>query len=337
MKPRVVITHWVHQEVIEVLEQSCEVVCNESKHTLPLEEVLRRTRDAHGVIAFMPDSIDEAFLDACPNLRIVSAALKGYDNFDVDACTRRGIWFSIVPDLLTIPTAELAIGLLIGLSRRLPEGDRVVRSGRYQGWLPQLYGTGLFGERLGIVGMGALGRAVARRLSGFGMHLTYADRRPLPEDEEKALGVRYTDFHSLLAESRFVLLCVPLSPDTVHLVGESALQRMKPGSFLVNVCRGSVVDEQAVARALQSGLLKGYAADVFEFEDWSRQGRPTDIAPSLLEKENMTFLTPHLGSAVDDTRREIALEAARNVLQAFEGRRPDGAINEIGPVVRPLC
>ncbi len=328
MKHRVVITSWVHQEVIQLLEQSCEVIPNNEREPLPHEEILRRTQDAHALMVFMTDSIDDDFLGACPNLKIVAAALKGYDNFDVDSCTRRGIWFTIVPDLLTIPTAELAVGLLIGLTRKMLDGDRFVRAGHFRGWRPKLYGTGLAGRPLGIVGMGALGRAVAKRLAGFDMELLYTDKLPLAEDAERAWGLSRVSLDSLLGQSDFVLLSVPLTADTFHLVDERALAKMKPGSFLVNVGRGPVVDERAVASALQSGHLAGYAADVFEFEDWVRKDRPTCIPPSLMETSG-TFFTPHLGSAVDDARRKIALEAARNILQAFQGTRPDGAINRL--------
>lgn len=329
MKHRVVITSWVHQEVIQLLEQSCEVIPNNEREPLPHEEILRRTQDAHALMVFMTDGIDDDFLSACPNLKIVAAALKGYDNLDVESCTRRGIWFTIVPDLLTIPTAELAVGLLIGLTRKMLEGDRFVRTGQFRGWRPKLYGTGLAGRCLGIVGMGALGRAVAKRLAGFDMELLYADRVRLPKQQEEAWALSHVSLDGLLGRSDFVLLSVPLTPDTLHLVDEKALAKMRPGSFLINVCRGSVVDEQAVTSALKSGHLAGYSADVFEFEDWARKDRPPTIPPSLLEMAGATFLTPHLGSAVDDVRCEIALEAARNILQAFQGTRPDGAINRL--------
>jgi len=326
MNHRVVITSWVHQEVIQLLEQSCEVIPNNEREPLPHEEILRRTQDAHALMVFMTDSIDDDFLGACPNLKIVAAALKGYDNFDVESCTQRGVWFTIVPDLLTIPTAELAVGLLIGLTRKTLDGDHFIRTGQFKGWRPKLYGTGLACRCLGIVGMGALGQAVAKRLAGFDMDLLYTDKLPLAEDAERAWVLSRVSLDSLLGRSDFVLLSVPLTADTFHLVDEKALAKMKPGSFLVNVGRGSVVDEQAVASALQSGHLAGYAADVFEFEDWVRKDRPTCIPPSLTETSD-TFFTPHLGSAVDDARRKIALEAARNILQAFEGTRPDCAIN----------
>lgn len=329
MKPRVVITHWVHDEVVRLLEESCEVIANHERETLSRDQVLRRTQDAHGIIVFMPDSIDDDFLAACPNLKIVAAALKGYDNFDVESCTRRGIWFTIVPDLLTVPTAELAVGLLIGLTRKVLDGDRFVRTGQFRGWRPKLYGTGLAGRCLGIVGMGIVGKAVAKRLSGFDMVLLYADPLSLPSQDEEAMGLSHVPLDVLLALSDFVLLSVPLTAETQCLIDERALATMKPGSFLINICRGSVVDEQAVASALKSGHLAGYAADVFACEDWVRQDRPYAIPRRLLEMKERTFFTPHLGSAVDDVRRDIALEAARSILQAFAGTKPMGAINQL--------
>jgi phosphonate dehydrogenase len=328
MRPRVVITEWVHPEVIEHLKKDCDVVPNDTRDTLPREELLHRASHAQALMAFMTDRIDEDFLSYCPGLKVVGAALKGYDNFDVDACTRRGIWFTIVPDLLTVPTAELAIGLLIGLGRHVPEGDRFIRSGAFKGWRPKLYGTGLSGRTLGIIGMGAVGQAVAERLAGFGMRaVTYNDPVRLPRETEEALRLTPTSFEEVLATSDFVLPLTPLAPATRHLIGSREIAMMMRGSYLVNVCRGSVVDEQAVADALADGHLAGYAADVFEFEDWALEDRPRMIAPALLTDDARTLFTPHIGSAVDDVRREIAMQAAQNILQALNGEIPAGALN----------
>ena len=326
-KPRVVITHWVHPEVIRFLSKNCEVIPNDSRETLPREEIIRRCQGARGLMVFMPDSLDAAFLEACPDLGIVAAALKGYDNFDVAACTRRGVWFTIVPDLLSEPTAELALGLLLGLSRNLLAGDRFVRSGEFAGWRPQLYGPGLTGKTLGIVGMGGVGQALAQRLLGFDLKVVYADPRRLPQDEEKALRLIRVSLKELLKKSDFVVLAVPLNSSTLHLIDADTLAIMKPGSILINPCRGSVVNEKAVAQALARGHLHGYAADVFAMEDWARPDRPAGIPQALLDNPGQTLFTPHLGSAVDEVRREIALEAAHNLLQALRGQRPRGAIN----------
>ena len=327
MKPKVVLTHRVHPEVIELLAEHGEVIPNMTDDTLAREEILRRAREAEAIMTFMPDSVDEAFLRACPRLRVVGCALKGYDNYDVDACTRHGVWITNVPDLLTIPTAELTIGLLIGLARNLLAGDHFVRSGRFNGWRPALYGCGLTGKTLGIIGMGAVGRAIAQRLAGYEMRVLYTDPVALPKERETHWKLQRVELAALLAESDFVVPMVPYRAETLHMIGASALAQMKSGAYLINTCRGSVVDEQAVAEALASGRLGGYAADVFEMEDWARPDRPQAIPQALLEDRARTLLTPHLGSAVDSVRLDIELEAARNILQALRDETPQGAIN----------
>lgn len=328
MKPKVVLTHWVHPEVIRHLAPHCEVIANDTRDTLPRDEIIARARDAQAIMTFMPDSVDDEFLAACPHLKVIGCALKGYDNYDVDACTRRGVWITNVPDLLTIPTAELTIGLLIGLTRHVLAGDALVRSGGFSGWRPQLYGAGMTGRTLGIIGMGAVGRAIAQRLSGYEMKLIYCDPMPLEQAEELKFGLTRTTFENLISDSDFVLPMVPLKTGTRHLIDAPTLARMKPGSFLVNGCRGSVVDEVAVVAALQSGSLAGYAADVFEFEDWARDDRPRTIPPALLAMRERTLFTPHIGSAVDDVRLAIAMEAADNIIDVLRGVSPRGAINQ---------
>jgi phosphonate dehydrogenase len=302
---RVVITQRVFPETVDLLSPHADVVVG------PPE------RDADALMVFMPDSLEAEFLRACPNLKIVAAALKGCDNFDVEACTRLGIWFTIVPDLLTEPTAELALGLMIGLSRNVLAGDRLIRSGGFHGWRPALYGTGLAGSTVGLIGFGAVGRALARMLQGFSCRVQYFD----PAVAES------TPLDALLATSDLVLPLLPLTPETFRLLGREALASMKPGSYLINVSRGSIVDEEAVADAIESGRLAGYAADTFEMEDWARSDRPRKISPRLLRLTDSTLFTPHLGSAVVAARRQIERAAANNILEALRGERPSGAIN----------
>jgi phosphonate dehydrogenase len=279
--------------------------------------------------------VDESFLAQCPNLKVVAAALKGYDNFDVEACTRRGIWFTIVPDLLTLPTAELALGLALGVTRNVLPGDRLIRSGNFQGWRPVLYGGGLRGRAVGIVGMGKVGQALAQLLAGFDATIFYSDRTMLTPPEEDRLRVSRLDLDRLLAVSDVVVTLVPLQTGTLHLINAAALQQMKHGACLVNVGRGSVVDEEAVADALASGRLGGYAADVFEMEDWARPDHPQTISPRLLASSGNTLFTPHLGSAVSSVRLDIELAAAGNILQALNGRDPEDAINQPATVELP--
>lgn len=304
-RPRVVITQRVFPETLALLSSHADVVAGGP------------SRDADALMVFMPDSLDEAFLQACPNLKVVAAALKGYDNFDVNACTRLGIWFTIIPDLLTEPTAELALALMLSLARNVLAGDRLIRSGEFQGWRPILYGTSLAGSTIGLIGFGAVGRALARMLQGFSCRVQYCD---------PAVGAS-TPLEALLATSDFVLPLLPLTTSTFHLLDHQTLRRMKLGAYLINVSRGSVVDEEAVADALESGHLAGYAADTFEMEDWARHDRPREISPRLLRLTDRTLFTPHLGSAVASARREIERAAANNILQALRGERPSDAIN----------
>ena len=322
IRPKVVITHWVPPEVIQLLEQSCTVVPNTSRDTLPREEILLRSYDADALMVFMPDRVDENFLASCPALKVIAAALKGYDNFDIDACTRHRVRFTIASSLLTIPTAELAIGLLISLARNIQAGDRLVRSGEFKGWRPVLYGTGLADSTVGIVGMGAIGQAVAARLKAFGSRLLYADPQALEPTTETAMGLSRHSLVDLLAQSDFILIAAPLTSQTRHLIDGEALTKVKPGAYLVNIGRGSVVDEATVAQALSSGGIAGYAADVYEFEDWNLTDRPLSVHPELLANTVTTLFAPHLGSAVISSRHEIALEAARSILSALNGNIP---------------
>jgi phosphonate dehydrogenase len=333
-RPRVFLTNRVFSETIRFLEKLGVVDANLSDEPISGQEFLTRASQASAMMVFMNDSMDAALLDQCPKLRVVAAALKGGDNFDVAACTARGIWFTIVPDLLTIPTAELAVALVLGLARKVLAGDRLIRSGKFAGWRPVLYGAGLFGKTAGIAGMGALGRALAQRLSAFGMRIVYADPVALPAAMEKQQAAVRAEPTDLFAASDFVFLAMPLTPGARHFVDAAMLSRMKPGAILVNVGRGSLVDEAAVADALARGNLAGYAADVFEMEDWARVDRPRSIHPALLAQADRTLFTPHLGSAVAETRLEIELRAARNIADALAGRRPADAINNPRPEPR---
>jgi phosphonate dehydrogenase len=326
-RPRVVVTHWVHSEVAGYLAGFCDpVLPGADQGVWPRERVAELVADASGLIVSMADSVDEEFLNGCPRLRVVSATLKGYDNFDADACARRGIWLTIVPDLLTAPTAELAAGLIITGLRRVAEGDRHVRSGGFAGWRPRFYGATLRGATTGIVGMGEVGQALTALLAPFGTRIVYHDARRLPAAAEQRLQAAGLGLPDLLASCDVVVLLLPLTAATHRLIGRAALRRMRPGAFLVNVGRGSVVDEEAVADALATGHLGGYAADVFAMEDWALSGRPASI-PARLLAHPKTLFTPHLGSAVDAVRRQMSLQAASQVRQVLDGQRPDHAVN----------
>lgn len=277
-------------------------------------------------MAFMTERIDEPFLDACPKLKIVAGALKGYNNIDVEACSRRGVVVTIVPDLLTDPTAELTIGLMIAVARNVLPGDRCIRLGAFRGWRPRFYGGSIQGSTVAVLGAGAVGKAILRMLKGFDCRRLYVDKSPLPAALESELGTTRTDLTAAQKEADFVVLALHLMPETLHMVDDDFLAAMRPGSFLINPARGSLVDEAAVARALNTGYLAGYGADTFEMEDWTLEGRPKEVNPALLQSDK-TVLTPHIGSAVGSVREEIEQSAAASIIAVSKGMLPETAVN----------
>lgn len=312
-KPRVLVTTRIHAPVRALLAERFTLEDNQAEEPWSRSELRVRARGCVAMMAFMTDHVDADFLDACPSIRMIACALKGADNFDMAACRQRGVEVTLVPDLLTAPTAELAVGLMIGVGRNILIGDAHVRSGAFGGWRPTLYGAGLDGSRVGLIGMGAVGRAIAYRLRAFRCVLAYSDVNPLPAHEEDAAGVARCDLDTLLQNSDYVVLAAPLSAATRHLINRETLGRMKQGALLVNAARGSLVDEVAVADALWEGRLGGYAADVFECEDWAQPKRPTNIAKRLLDHPS-TLFTPHIGSAVSKVRLAIEMSAARDII-----------------------
>ena len=327
-KPHCLVTCRIHREVVEYLERYCTLDLNQTEESLSPEAFLQRVKNADAVMTFMPDSVDEALLSAAPHLKVIAAALKGYDNYDVEACTRHHVWLTYVPDLLTEPTAELTVALMLGLTRNVILGDDRVRR-EFRGWRPVLFGTGIAGSTVGIIGMGRLGQAVARRLQDWQAVLQGFDVCEEASARGRELGVRMCALHELLQTSDMVLVLTPLTPRSRGLLNAERLSLMKKGAFLINTGRGSCVDERAVAEALESGRLAGYAADVFAFEDWALEGRPEGIWPPLLSPRLHTLFTPHLGSAVDRVRLAIEMTAAENIVDVLEGRVPRHPINNV--------
>jgi phosphonate dehydrogenase len=326
MTNEILVTHRIFPETAGILRKAGSVRMPEGDSFSP-SELAGALGTARAVMIFMPDRIDAGFLAAAPRLSAVAAALKGYDNIDAAACTERNVWVSIVPDLLTAPTAELAVGLTITLARHMREADLHVRSGNYSGWTPRFYGLSLENSTIGIVGMGRVGRAVAKRLSGFDCRMFYCDTRPVAPGDA-GVNAEQRPLDALLAESDIVILCLPLSDGTIHLLDKRRLDLMKPGALLVNPARGSLVDEAAVADALIAGRLGGYAADAFELEDLSREDRPHVIPPALLTHPH-TFFSAHIGSATIAARKAIEARSAENIVDALAGLRPRDAINEM--------
>ncbi len=308
-KPRVFVTRRLALAPAAVLGAGIEVDQFDSEEALPRDELLRRVREASGLLPILGDRVDQELLDAAPRLRIVANHAVGYDNVDVGACTARGVWVTNTPDVLTDATADLAWALILALARRLREGERMLRAGQFRGWAPtMLLGRELRGRTLGILGYGRIGRAVARRAEGFGMRVLFAARSGgVPLDE-------------LLAASDVLSIHCPLNAQTRHLIGAAELLRMKRGALLVNTARGPIVDEAALVAALQAGHLGGAALDVFENEP--------AVHPGLLQRDDVVLL-PHLGSATQETRERMARIALEQIERVLRGERPTTAVNEV--------
>ncbi len=315
----VVTTRFFPEEVERLIQAGHEVRVHEGE-PLGKAGLLALARDAEALIVLLSDRIDDEVLGNLPRLRIVANLGVGVDNIDVAAATRRGVMVTNTPEVLTEATADLAWALLLAVARRVVEADRDLRQEGFPGWtfLPKHLGLEVFGKTLGIVGFGRIGQAVARRARGFGMTILYHSRTRKPE-AENALGARFSPLEELLRESDFVVLCVPLSPETRHLLGARELSLMKKTAVLVNVARGPVVDEEALVRALKEERIWGAGLDVFE--------REPEVHPELLRLRNVV-LTPHIGSATWATRRRMAALAVDNVLAALRGEQPPTLVNK---------
>ena len=326
-RARVFVAQWMPPAGVDLLRAHCELDEALSLGPLPRAEFLARCARADALIAFVSDYVDAPVIDSSPSLRFVASFGKGFDNIDVAACTRRGILVTINPEALTESTADLALGLVLAVRRNVVAGDRHVRSGRFRGWHPRdLLGREFHGTELGIIGFGAIGQAIARRATAFGVQVSYFDpvRRP---EIERDLRVDYRDFGDLLARADTLVVAADLRPDNRHMIGRDAIGRMKPGAVLVNIGRGSLADEAAVAEALGTGALGGFAADVFEFEDESIPDRPRSIHADLLARLDATVFTPHIGTGTVEARDRLAIATAGQLLSALRGELPSGAVN----------
>jgi lactate dehydrogenase-like 2-hydroxyacid dehydrogenase len=333
-RPLVFVAQWMPAAGVDRLREHCDLDESGSLGPMPRDEFRARASRADALIAFVSDHVDARLIDDAPSLRVVASFGKGFDNIDVAACTHRGVLVTINPEALTESTADLALGLILAARRNLVAGDRQVRSGRFRGWHPKdLLGREFQGSALGIVGFGAIGRAIARRALAFGVRVSYFDPVRRPEFESGS-GVDYREFDDLLARSDTVVLAADLRPENRHLIGCEAIGRMKRDALLVNVGRGSLVDEAAVAEALDRGALGGYAADVFEFEDESIPDRPRSIHPDLVARADDTVFTPHIGTGTVEARERLAISTADQLLSALRGEAPSGAVNP--EVIRDL-
>jgi len=327
-KPSVFVTRALPGgDALPRLQAAAEVDVWPEESPPPHDELVRRAADADALLTMLSDRIDAAVLDAGRRLRVVANMAVGYDNVDVPAATARGILVTNTPGVLTETTADLAWALLLAAARRVAEGDRLTRTGGWKAWHPSfLLGRDVHGATLGIVGLGQIGLAVARRARGFDMRLLYHSRTRRPEAESE-LGLEFVELEQLLKESDFVSLHVFLSPQTRHLIGERELALMKPTAVLVNTTRGPVVDQRALYRALKERRIAAAGLDVAEEE-------PIPLDDPLLTLDNVT-ITPHVGSASVATRGKMAAMAVENVLAVLRGEQPPNCVNPEAGRPRP--
>jgi glyoxylate reductase len=311
---KVVILGRIPTAAVDALTVGHQVWAWNSDDPLPTEKRNEVLATAHAVVTLLNDRVDDSFLDAAPNLRLVSNVAVGYNNIDVAACARRGVIVTNTPGVLTDATADLAFGLLLAVTRRLGEGDRLIRSGAPWQWsMFMMLGTGLQHRQIGIVGMGDIGVAMARRARAFGMTVAYHNRRNVDAAIETELGAELLSLDELLSTSDVVSLHCPYNSETHHLIDHRALELMQRSAYLINTARGPIVDEPALVDALVRGDIAGAGLDVYEHE-------PT-VHPGLLHLDNVA-LAPHLGSATTETRTDMALLAARNVIEVLAGKSP---------------
>jgi lactate dehydrogenase-like 2-hydroxyacid dehydrogenase len=316
----ILITRRVFPEIVAELRGRFQVEHNDDDRPWPPEELARRLQGKAGAMATVMDKFDEPVLAQCPELKVIANIAVGHNNIDVAACTKRGIRATNTPGVLDDTTADLTWALLMAAARRIAEGDKSVRAG---GWkiafgVQYFLGQDIHHATLGIIGMGRIGQAIARRARGFEMRVIYNNRNRLPEAEEARLGASWMEREQLLAEADFVAVMAPYSPATHHLIGAAEIAKMKPTAILVNTARGGVVDDAALIDALKQERIAGAGLDVFE-------GEP-QLHPGYLELANVV-LTPHIGSASRATRMTMCRTAMENMAAVLEGRDPPNPVN----------
>ncbi len=320
MKQKVLVTRGVFPEIVDSLARSFDVEHNAEDRPWPPEELARRLAGKHAAMATVMDRFDEPILAQCRELKVIANIAVGFNNIDVPACTKRGIRVTNTPGVLDDTTADLTWSLLMAAARRIAEGDACVRAGEWKIAFGVQYflGQDIHHATLGIIGMGRIGQAIARRARGFDMRVVYHNRSRLPEADEARLGATWVERDRLLAESDFIVVMAPYSPATHHLIGAAEIAKMKPTAVLVNSARGGVVDDAALVEALKAKRIAAAGLDVFE-------GEPK-MHPGFLELRNVV-MTPHVGSASRATRLTMCRTAAENIIAVLEGREPPNPVN----------
>lgn len=328
-KPKIYVTRELPERGLNIIKEHFDAEVWPEYAPPPKNVIIEKARNIDALASLLSDKIDAEVFNAAPNLKIVSQLAVGFDNIDIAEATKRGIYVTNTPEVLTDTTADFAWALLMAVARRVAEADRYVRSGQWKvGWHPNmLAGRDVFNATIGIVGAGRIGYAVAKRATGFGMKILFYDVIPRPE-MEKDFKAKRVDVDTLLKESDFVSIHVPLMKETHHLINAEKLKLMKKTAYLVNNSRGPVVDEKALYDALKEGRIAGAGLDVFEQE-------PTSMDNPLLKLDNVV-VAPHISSASLETRSKMSEMVADNLVAFFEGRKPPNLVNPDVMKVRPL-
>lgn len=301
------------------LSKYFEVTSHEGENLLTSQEILEKAGNAEGLLCLLSDSITKEIINGAHNLEIIANYGAGFNNIDIDAATERRIPVTNTPKASTNATADMTWALILGIARRVVDGDKLTRAGGFTGWAPLFHlGTEVTGKTLGIFGMGNIGKAVARRAKGFEMPIIYSSRTRLHPDLEEELNAEYVPFEELLKRSDFLTLHSSYSPALHHIIGEEEINKMKPTAFLINAARGPMIDEVALAKALAEKKIAGAGLDVYEFEPKVTEG--------LMKLDNV-ILAPHLGNATVETREAMAEIAAKNIIEVLHGRRPLNCVN----------
>ena len=316
---KVFVTARMPAEVLALIRQAHAVESYTGDPPIDRQKLLGSIADKEGLLCTITDRIDAELMDCAPALKVIANFGVGFEHIDVAAATQRGIPVTNTPGVLTDTTADVAFALILATARRIVEGDRRIREGKFQYWAPLLFlGQEVSGKTLGIIGMGRIGQAVARRAAGFGMKIIYHSRTRLAPSQEQELKAFAAPLETLLREADFVSLHVPLTPQTRHLIGAPELALMKPSAYLINTARGPLVDEAALVAALRQGQIRGAGLDVYEKEP--------ELSPGLAGLDNVVLL-PHVGSATIETRTRMAMMAAENLLAALRGETPPNCLN----------
>jgi len=312
MKPIVTVTNIFPQVALDKLSSECDLKINRT--SLTKEELKQKVSGSDAVISYLTDRIDQDIIDRGTKLKIIANYGAGFNNIDVTYASERGIWVTNTPNVLHETTADLTWAMILGAARRIVSADRYTREGKFQGWGAKLFlGGDVHEKTLGIIGLGEIGRSVARRAIGFNMRTLYYQRNRLPKEEEKKLNAEHVTFEQILRESDFLTLHVPLTEETEYMIGNDEIALMKKTAYLIHTARGKIIDDYALVAALREGRLAGAALDVYEAEP--------ELTEGMRELDNLMIL-PHIGSASFETRDKMALLVADNVLDALEGKTP---------------